>query len=124
MPLFVVGTERDHVSPWRSVYKIQSLTDTEVTFLLASGGHNAGIVAPPGREGAYFRVATRRASDPFLDPDAWLAAAPRREGSWWPEWMAWLARHSGAMRKPPALGAARRGADPLPDAPGLYVLED
>src|SRR6185312_13655608 len=42
-PMFVVGTTRDHVAPWRSVYKIHLLTDTEITFLLTTGGHNAGI---------------------------------------------------------------------------------
>jgi polyhydroxyalkanoate synthase len=122
VPLFVVGTERDHVSPWRSVYKIHSLTDTEVTFLLASGGHNAGIVSPPGREGAHYRVASRRATDVYRDPESWIAAVQAREGSWWPAWTAWLARHSGKPVKPPGLGAARRGLPPSCDAPGVYVL--
>ena len=121
-PLFVVGTERDHVSPWRSVYKIQSLTDTEVTFVLASGGHNVGIVAEPGRENARYRVLKRGAEARYLDPDAWMAAARAGEGSWWNEWTRWLDQHSGARRAPPPMGA--KGYAPLCDAPGTYVYAD
>ena len=48
VPMFVVGTETDHVAPWKSAYKVSGLTSSpEFTFLLTSGGHNAGIISGP-----------------------------------------------------------------------------
>jgi polyhydroxyalkanoate synthase len=124
MPIFAVGTEKDHVAPWRSVYKIHLLSDAEeVTFVLITGGHNAGIVSEPGHRGRGFRIATRTDADPYMDPDAWRAAASRREGSWWPEWQQWLAQRSSGRVPPPALGAPEAGYPILADAPGSYVLQ-
>jgi polyhydroxyalkanoate synthase len=116
-PLFAVGTTRDHVAPWRSVYKVNLFTDSAVTFLLTTGGHNAGIVSEPGHEGRSYQVMARLHDEPYVDPDAWVAEAPRYEGSWWPEWQLWLARHSSAPGAPPAMGKA------LGEAPGEYVLQ-
>jgi polyhydroxyalkanoate synthase len=123
-PVFAVGTERDHVAPWRSTYKIHLLTDTDVTFLLTAGGHNAGIVSEPGHDGRSFRVMGKTAADRYVDPDAWLAQASRKEGSWWPQWAAWLAAQSGAPVAPPAMGAPAAGLALLCDAPGTYVLAE
>jgi polyhydroxyalkanoate synthase len=123
VPIFAVGTIRDHVAPWRSVFKIHLLTEAEVTFLLTSGGHNAGIVSPPTRDGASFQVATRKLGGHYLDPDAWTLAAPRQRGSWWPEWLNWLKARSGEPAAPPSMGAVKKGLPPLNDAPGLYVLQ-
>jgi polyhydroxyalkanoate synthase len=117
-PIFAVGTERDHVAPWRSVYKIHYLSDTDVTFLLTSGGHNAGIVSEPGHPGRRFRVALTRVADPCLGPDEWVEAAEAREGSWWGAWAGWLAERSSPERvAPPPMGPD------LGDAPGSYVLQ-
>jgi polyhydroxyalkanoate synthase len=123
LPIFAVGTERDHVAPWRSVYKIHLLTDTDVTFLLTSGGHNAGIVSEPGHPERHYRVATKSADAMYAEPEVWLAKTLQKKGSWWPEWVAWLAANSGPPAAPPAMGCATAGYAPLGDAPGTYVLQ-
>ncbi len=122
-PIFAVGTERDHVAPWRSVYKINLLSDTEVTFALTSGGHNAGIVSEPGHPRRSYRIATRKEGEIHLDPDQWQASAPLREGSWWPAWQSWLRALSTATVGPPSMGMPERGYPAIGEAPGRYVLE-
>lgn len=114
-PIFAVGTSQDHVAPWRSTFKIHLQTDAEVTYLLTSGGHNAGIVSEIGHKHRAYRIRTRRGDARYLDPDAWLEQTPSAEGSWWPEWASWLSARSGAPAAPPSMG------DPLCDAPGAYV---
>jgi polyhydroxyalkanoate synthase len=123
VPIFAVGTLKDHIAPWRSVYKISLFSDTDVTFVLASGGHNAGIVSPPGKAGRHFQSMARTHDDRYLDPDSWAGIAPAQDGSWWAAWADWLVR-SGTVGEaaPPPMGAPDRGLPPREDAPGLYVL--
>jgi polyhydroxyalkanoate synthase len=94
-----------------------------VTYLLTTGGHNAGIVSEPGHAKRSFQVMTGEADDRYRDPETFLAQAPRKDGSWWPEWVAWLDARSGAAVAPPPAGAPASGCPPLGDAPGTYVLE-
>ena len=124
VPVFAVGTEHDHVAPWRSVYKIHQLADTDITFALANGGHNAGIVSEPGHNGRHYRIAHHRHRDQILSPDQWLEASTEKSGSWWTGWSEWLAKHSSAdLIRPPRTGAARKGYPVLDEAPGTYVLQ-
>ncbi|WP_224102450.1 PHA/PHB synthase family protein [Paraburkholderia caribensis] len=116
-PMFVVGTERDHVSPWRSVYKLHLLTHNELTFLLTAGGHNAGIVSQPGHPDRYYRCTTRAAGEPYRGRQEFLAANEPVDGSWWPRWNAWLREHSDGE------APGRTIVDGLDDAPGTYVFE-
>jgi polyhydroxyalkanoate synthase len=124
IPIFSVASVTDHVAPWKSVYRINLLANSqEVTFLLTTGGHNAGIVSEPGHRGRSFKIATRRGGREYVDPETWQEQTPSVRGSWWPTWQNWLAEHSGNPTELPGLGAAEAGYPPLDDAPGTYVFQ-
>jgi polyhydroxyalkanoate synthase len=123
VPVFAVATEGDHVSPWRSVYKINLLRLGGVTFVLTSGGHNAGIVSEPGHKGRHYRISHRAPDAHYSSPKTWYAQTEIKEGSWWPAWLSWLDHHSHGGASPPPLGAPGKGYAPLEDAPGKYVFE-
>ncbi|SFK81678.1 PHA/PHB synthase family protein [Methylocapsa palsarum] len=122
-PIFSVATERDFIAPWRSVYKINLVTTTEVTFVLTSGGHNGGVVDEPGHPHRRYRTSHRPSRDPYVDPDRWYEASPVVEGSWWPALASWMEARSSGRVPPPGLGAPEKGFAPLCAAPGTYVLQ-
>jgi len=122
VPLFAVGTETDHIAPWRSVYKLHLQNNGDLTFVLTSGGHNAGVVSEPGHRHRHYRIHRRRRGLPYLGPDDWMAQAELHEGSWWPAWQAWLTAHSTEKITPPGLGNEQ--FPPLDAAPGRYVREN
>jgi polyhydroxyalkanoate synthase subunit PhaC len=122
VPIFVVATRADHVAPWPSVYKIHLLTEAPLSFVLTSGGHNAGIVSEPGHPGRSYQMTHRQAAGRYVDPETWAAATPVNDGSWWPAWASWLGEHSAALAAPPPAGAPEKGYPALADAPGRYVL--
>jgi polyhydroxyalkanoate synthase len=123
-PMFVVGTETDHVAPWRSVYKVGRLVRSrDYTFCLTSGGHNAGIISGPEHPKRRHRVHTSKAGTRLLSPDKYLQKVEPLAGSWWPTWAKWLAEHSSERKvAPPHMGAPKQGLKPLCAAPGEYVL--
>ena len=117
-PMLVVGTVRDHVCPWPSVYKIHQLTDTHTTFILAAGGHNAGIVSEPGHAKRSYQIASVEAGHGWTEPAAWQVTAPRHEGSWWEAMDRWLQARSGKRMLARTIPAEVS----LGDAPGQYVM--
>ena len=125
VPIFTVGTVRDHVALWPSVYKIHQLSSgAEVSFVLTSGGHNAGVVSEPGRPRRSYQIATRKVGERYVDPQRWRADTPLQEGSWWPSWQKWLSQHAPGRVAPPAIGSAQTTEyAPIVDAPGTYVRE-
>lgn len=127
VPLFVAATERDHVAPWRSVYKVLRLVDGPARFVLASGGHNVGIVSPPAGPAAHpeasYRWADHDAGTSPADPGDWLAAARQEPGSWWTCWEAWLRAHGAGEVAARAVPDVRFGGKVVA-APGSYVFEE
>ena len=49
---YAVGCEKDHIVPWDSAWRITQLFGGEVRYVLASSGHVAGIINPPGGKGS------------------------------------------------------------------------
>ncbi len=123
VPVFSVGTVQDHVAPWRSVFKLHALTDTEQTFVLTAGGHNVGIVNPPGSALSSYRLHQWRHGERLLSPDEWLAQTASVPGSWWEAWVDWLKQRSSRKTRPPPMGAPEAGLPALEAAPGNYVRQ-
>jgi polyhydroxyalkanoate synthase len=102
--LYVVATAEDHIAPPKSVERLTEVTGGQSRFVVGSSGHIAGIINSPAKKKGSYTVEGRQL-----------------EGSWWPDWIAWLKERSGdevAAREPG--GAAYPVLGP---APGTYVLE-
>ncbi len=113
---FAVGAEKDHIVPWDAAWRVTQVLGGKVRYVLASSGHIAGIINPPGGKGVFWTNEKQAAT-----PAQWRSEAQRHDGSWWTDWAAWLAARSGERVKPPAIGSD--GHPALADAPGTYVLE-
>src|SRR6185437_1516616 len=115
-PSFILSTREDHIAPWKSTYSATQLYKGPVKFVLAASGHIAGVVNPPEpkKYGHYENAKLPK------KPEDWLAGAKLIEGSWWPAWEKWVARHGGG--KVPARRPGDGKLKPLEDAPGSYAL--
>jgi polyhydroxyalkanoate synthase len=115
---YVVAGMTDHITPWKGVYNSARAFGGETRFVLSSSGHIQSLINPPGNPKAKFFLNRELPAN----ADAWLAGAKAEKDSWWDNWRAWLADHSGERRPAPAcIGNARHPA--LAKAPGTYVLE-
>jgi len=116
--VYAVGAEKDHIVPWQAAWRVTQLVGGNVRFVLASSGHIAGIINPPGGKGTYWVVEPPAR---FESSEAWRENAAKHDGSWWMDWSAWLSERSGGLGAPPGMGSATYL--PLGSAPGSYVLE-
>jgi polyhydroxyalkanoate synthase len=113
--VYAVGTEQDHIVPWRSAWRITRLASGDSRFVLGGSGHIAGIINPPSKGRGYWTGA------PAATADEWIATATQHQGSWWSDWVEWLRPRAGERGAPPSLG--NDAYPPLAPAPGTYVLE-
>jgi len=118
-PLYAIGTEDDHISPWKATFRIAALINAPVRYTLASSGHIMGIINPPDPQ----TKREYRCGDAGgqTDLEKWHASNEKITGSWWHDWTAWLAGSCGPEIDPPGIGS--RNYPPLAPAPGNYVLE-
>ncbi|HKV01724.1 MAG TPA: alpha/beta fold hydrolase, partial [Ktedonobacteraceae bacterium] len=114
--IYAVGTEQDHIVPWKSAWRISQLAGGKVRFVLGGSGHIAGIINPPSKGRGYWTN-----DKPVRSADQWFESAESHKGSWWTDWLEWLKPRSGEQVAPPPLGSAAH--PPIAPAPGSYVLE-
>jgi polyhydroxyalkanoate synthase len=118
-PLYAVGGRKDHICPWRGTYRSLTPLNTKTRYVLTEEGHITGIVNPPSPYakkrwwGGGFSAAQ--------PPEAWTGMQSANRGSWWPDWVAWLAQNAPQTGPAPGLGSLTYPV--LASAPGTYVLE-
>jgi polyhydroxyalkanoate synthase len=116
--IYSVGTRKDHIAPWKSGWMTCKLTNGNIRYALAGGGHIAGVVSPPDKARGYWASDNCGQAE---TPDEWLENAEEHEGTWWEDWTGWLAQRSGEQVDPPPVGSDEY--PPVEDAPGTYVKE-
>jgi polyhydroxyalkanoate synthase len=115
---YLVAGIADHITPWQNCYRSTQLLGGESRFILSTSGHIAALVNPPGNPKASYQANKENPAD----PQEWLRTAHTEQGSWWPDYLAWLGERCGADKPAPhELGGG--GLPPLIDAPGTYVFD-
>jgi polyhydroxyalkanoate synthase len=118
MPLYLLASREDHIVPWQSAYRSKALIGKDPRFVLAASGHVAGVINPPARKKRSYWTC----DDLNGEAADWLEKAAEKPGSWWPDWDAWMKRHSsGTVPAPTQPGNARYPA--IESAPGRYVKQ-
>jgi polyhydroxyalkanoate synthase len=116
VPVYLLASREDHIVPWKTAYRSKDLIGENARFVLAASGHVAGVINPPARNKRSHWLNDELVSD----PQGWFDGAQEKQGSWWPDWDAWMKRHStGIVPAPAQLGNAQY--PPIEPAPGRYV---
>jgi polyhydroxyalkanoate synthase len=114
-PMYFLSAREDYVAPWKSTYAGTRLFGGPVRFVLGGSGHIAAVINPVGSP--FYGYAVNTELPP--DPSSWDAGATHHQGSWWPDWLAWVKPSSG--EQVPARSPSAGTLPALEDAPGAYV---
>jgi polyhydroxyalkanoate synthase subunit PhaC len=116
LPTYILATREDHIVPWRTAYLSTRHLKGETRFVLGASGHVAGVINPASKNRRSFWTSERLSAA----AEDWLAGAAETQGSWWPNWNAWLEGFAGGERAARRrLGNAEFKA--IEPAPGRYV---
>ncbi len=115
IPVYELATKEDHIAPARGVFTGAKCFGGPVRFILAGSGHIAGVVNPAGKPKYQYWTD----GPPEGDFESWVAAAKETPGSWWPDWIEWVAAQ--APEKVPARKPGEGKLKAMCDAPGEYV---
>ena len=114
---YVLAGIADHICPWASCYRSVHMLGGNSRFVLSTSGHIAALVNPPGNPKASYRVS----DDLPEDPQEFLSSVEPTKGTWWSDFVSWLAAHSGPDQPAPET----QGSETHPvlaAAPGTYVF--
>jgi polyhydroxyalkanoate synthase len=115
-PAYVQAGREDHIAPPRSVWKLTGHLAGPIRFVLAGSGHIAGVVNPPASGKYQYWINEAGAAN----LDDFVAGAVETKGSWWPDWIRWIAALDG-NRVPAKNARIPKPDEELGAAPGRYV---
>jgi polyhydroxyalkanoate synthase subunit PhaC len=115
IPIYNLAAREDHIAPLPSVFRVGRFMGGDTRLVVAGSGHVAGIVNPPDAK-KYQHWTNGKGANTI---EEWLKTATEHPGSWWPDWLAWIASKSGSKVKARIPGNGK--LKPIEDAPGSYV---
>ena len=109
------GLLQDHIVLWQSAFQSAQILTGNTRFVLSGSGHVAGVINP-AEDGKYPHWVGDSTDQ---DAESWFASATEVKGSWWNDWLVWLAPLSGSKRA--ARKVVTKHYPEITPAPGEYV---
>lgn len=124
IPVYIYGSREDHIVPvgengGGAYGSTQHLTG-EKRFVMGASGHIAGVINPPAKNKRSHWI--RKDGKLPATQKQWFEGAQEHQGSWWPDWSAWLQPYAGKQIKAPA-DYGNGKYKKIEPAPGRYVKQ-